>query len=146
MKFINLSQNEAAETGLTHKVVISAADLTEEATAQNVPVLTLGAGEVCRRVMARLNDAFVAGASTTASSLTVSVGTTDSTASLMTATQLDKNSANVAFKDGTGTHVLTTAATAVTPLVARFSGAANVSTITNGEVEVFFSLADLKSL
>lgn len=143
MKFINLSQNEAAETGLTHKAVISAEDLTEDATAQNVPVLTLGAGEVCRRVMARLNEGFVAGALTTASSLTVSVGTTDSTASLMTATQLDLNGSKVPFKDGTGTRIM---ATAATPLVARFSGAANVSTITNGEVEIFFSLADLKSL
>jgi hypothetical protein len=139
-----LSQNETTPSGLTHKVTIEASDLTAAATSQNIPLINLEVGALVRSVMAKINDTFVAGASTSASSVTVSVGTTDSTASLMTATELDKNSSNVPFKDGTGTRTL--ASTAAIPLVARFSGAANLSTITNGSVDIFLGITKLKNL
>lgn len=149
MKTLRLTNAEAAATGFTHKAVISAADgdFSAAATSQTYALHTLAVGEIVRNV-GRKTATRLSGGS--ASACTAQVGD-GSTANLFTTAQsvwganspIDYQSGDGAGFNQAGGTAITTAATLTLTLT---STGANISTITAGEIHIYFSIADLTQL
>lgn len=148
MKIIALSAAEQAATGFTHRANISCAngDFTAAATTQTYTLMALAVGHLIRNAALRKVTDLAGGAVSAAVAL---VGKTGTTNAYCTSSDVFTGS-TVYYKSGDGAsfnqaggevHIATSAL-----ILTITTTTANVSTLTSGELNVFFSVTDLSKL
>lgn len=144
MKILSLNAVERRETGFTHKVSLTYADLTAAAGSQAVQIFpktgNLPAGIVAWKAAFRLVTNFSGGA---ASALTMSVGDGGSATALLAAVSVLNGATPVAYKAGAPVKAYTSADN----IQATFTATgANLNTLTAGEIEIYLELRDLNDM
>lgn len=148
MKIIQLSQGERASSGFTHKANISYAngDFSEAATTQTYTLASLAVGDLVRNCALRKVTDLSGGSVSAAVAL---VGKTGTTNAYCTSSNVFTSS-TVHYKAGDGAsfnqaggevHIATSAL-----IVTITTTTANVSTLTAGEIDVYFSICTLSNL
>lgn len=153
MDITNLSVEEMARTGFTHKAVITYADLADTAdTSLALTLYTYAAKTLFKSGGFRLVTAFD-GTSTTA--LTVKVGwngaTTDDDDGLIAAVELHNDGTEITGGDATGAAFATLRTGYVAldagVLTATFTATtANLDDLTTGEVHIYWGAVDLTKI
>lgn len=148
MTIQQLSQGEMARTGFTHKAVISYAggDFTAASTTQTYTLATLASGDYIRNCALRKVTDLSGGSVSAAVAL---VGKTGTTNAYCTSSNVFTGS-TVYYKAGDGASFnqaggeIHIAASAL--IVTVTTTTANVSTLTAGELHVYYSLSNLSNL
>lgn len=145
MKIQELSAVEMARTGFTHRANISYAngDFTAAATTQTYTLATLAAGHIVQNFAHRLITALSGGSVSAAVVLGGKTGTTNayltSTDVFTGSTVLAKAGDGASFNQAGGEAFVGASALILTLTTTT----ANVSTLTAGEIVVYFSLIQL---
>jgi hypothetical protein len=144
MKIQQLDTLEMAKYGATHKAVISFADgdFTAAATSQSYTIAALGARDKIANVFTRV-PTFLSGGAVSAAAIVV--GDDDDADGFVTTSSVFTAGVNGRAGDGAyfnqaGGRVYTGAKSLI---VALTTTTANVSTLTAGEIHVFFSLSNI---
>lgn len=131
--------------GFTHRVKITAADLTQTtaATAQTIEAITVKEGDVvlkcATRLITKFKDASDAALATTA----IEVGDGGSTARYLASQELNVNGTEITAKGGTGTiYAYTGADTVDVKFLSPGSGKA-LDDVDTGEVHIYLQIASL---
>jgi len=147
-----LTEQEKAATGFTHKYVVKYTDTDDAATTAAVKLDSYTAGTLFTAAGYRLVTAYED--TSPSSSISLNVGwngaTTDDDDGLLDNYQLAADQTEVFFGDGNGAAFATLrtgyAALDAGDLEATFNSTANLSTLTAGEVHIFVGKVDLTKL
>ena len=144
MKLLPLASEARAQTGFTHKIEITHADLTAAATTETLALFpqtgTFPAGTACQRVGFSLKTPFDGGATST---MTLQVGDGGDVDRLLPAVVVHEDGSEIDFGITNLDHVYLAADT----IDALFTATgANVSVLTAGAIDIFLAIVDLNDL
>lgn len=145
MKISVLSESEKAATGFTHKAIINYAqgDFSTASTTQTYTLATLAAGQWIGNAALKLVTALSGGSVSAAVALVGKTGTTNAyctSSDVFTgSTVLYKAGDGASFNQAGGEIFIAASALIVTVTTTT----ANVSTLTAGELHVYYKLVDL---
>lgn len=148
MKLFALSSAEQAASGFTHKAIINYAqgDFNAASTTQTYTLMNLAVGHLIRNAALRQVTPLSGGSVSAAVALVGKTGTTNAyctSSDVFTgSTVLYKAGDGASFNQAGGEVFVATSALIVTVTTTT----ANVSTLTAGELHVWFSLYDLSRL
>lgn len=148
MEIFELPIETKAATGYTHKAIVTHADLTETtaATAQNLTLLSLVAGDVVQNAAFKLVTSFADAADSANNTTTMTLNGAGS--AVVASTQANANGTPVLYKAFTATAPVTVASGTSTVQLAVGAPAATktLAALTTGELHVFFAVNKLASL
>ena len=147
MKVFELPLETKAATGYTHKAIVDHTDLTETAaaTAQNITLLSLAAGDVVRSAAFKVVTSFADAADSANNTTTMTLNGAGS--EVISSTQANANGTPVLYKAHTTTVPRTaTSSSTVQLAVGAPASTKTLAALTTGELHVFFSVNKLASL
>jgi len=148
MQVYELPNETKAATGYTHKAIVTHADLTETtaATAQNLTLLSLAAGDVVQNAAFKLVTSFADAADSANNTTTMTLSGAGS--AVVAAMQANANGTPVLYKAFTATSPVTVASGTSTVQLTVGTPAATktLAALTTGELHVFFAVNKLANL
>jgi GTP cyclohydrolase III len=146
MKTFELPNNTKTGYGYTHKVVITAADLTSATNTQTLSLFPVKAGTIIRDAAHKLVTPLVSSDSTVAA-VAYTLGNTASATSIMSSTETLGAATEVVYKAMTVTAPVAIVAGSQS-VVAAFTATAEkaLNTVTAGEIHVYLTVADLNEI
>lgn len=148
MEIFELPAETKAATGYTHKAIVTHADLTETAaaTAQNLTLLPLVAGDVVQNAAFKLVASFAQDGDAANNTTTMTLN--GAASAVITSMQSNANGTPVLYKAFTATAPVTVASGTSTVQLAVGAPAAGktLAALTAGELHVFFAVNKLASL
>ena len=148
MEIFELPAETKAATGYTHKAIVTHADLTETtaATAQNLTLLPLVAGDVVQNAAFKLVTSFAQDGDAANNTTTMTLN--GAASAVITSMQANANGTPVLYKAFTATAPVTVASGTSTVQLAVGAPAAGktLAALTAGELHVFFAVNKLASL
>jgi hypothetical protein len=147
MKVFELPNNTKTGYGYTHKVVITAADLTASGNTQTLSLFPVKPGTIIKDAAHKLVTEFVSSDATLVSNA-YSLGNTAAATSIMSSTEvLGVHASTIAYKASTATAPVAIAATGQS-IVAAFTAtsAKALNTSTAGEIHIYLNVADVNEI
>jgi hypothetical protein len=143
MQTFELPNNTKTGYGYTHKVVITAADLTSATNTQTLSLFPVKPGTIIKDAAHKLVTEFVSSDATLVSNA-YSLGNTASATSIMSSTEvLGEHASTIAHKASTATAPVAITAAAQS-IVAAFTATSDkaLNTSTAGEIHLYLNVAD----
>jgi len=145
MKIEVLSTSEQGVTGgFTHRVTVTAADLTEAAadTAQTIALLPVNDGCLVTKAATRVVTPFADASDAAFDTNTITVGDGSDTDRYVTSQQTNANGSPVNVKAGTANQQAYVAADTI-DLVVNAMAAKSLVNVDTGEVDIYLAVYDL---
>lgn len=148
MEIYQLSNEEKAGTGFTHRIELTHEDLTMATTntVQNIPIYTVKAGTLIKEAAYKLVTAFSDASDAAFNTTTLIVGDDGNDDRFITSSELNANGTEVLYGAAASTTVsVYTAANTIDAIFGSQSGKA-LNDIDAGELHIFLNIVELADI